>query len=61
MSRVDEREVDASHDPEPDGVRLYRGGHTCRRCCRFIAFEDAAYTVTDAGAAPCQSGRVVLR
>ncbi len=54
-------EIHGTHDPEPDGERLYRGGHTCRRCCRFVAFEGALYTVADAGIAPCRPGKVELR
>lgn len=53
--------IHASHDPEPDGDRLYRGGHTCRRCCRFVAFETSLYTVTDAGVAECRRGKIELR
>jgi hypothetical protein len=55
------REIHESHDPEPDGVRVYRGGHTCRRCCRFVAHENGRYRVTDAGAAPCRPGELELR
>ena len=47
-------EIHASHEPEPDGVRLYPGGQACRRCCRFVAFEGSTYRVTEAGAQRCQ-------
>lgn len=56
--RADEgREIHNSHDPEPDGQRLYSGGQACRRCGRFVAFEGAFYRVTDAGVAVCAPGR----
>lgn len=55
------REIHPSHDPEPNGVRLYSGGHTCRRCCRFVAHEGSTYKVTDAGAGPCRPASVALR
>lgn len=54
-------EVHPSHDPEPDGERLYPGGQACRRCCRFVAYEGAFYRVTKTGAEPCHPGRVELR
>jgi hypothetical protein len=56
-----DREVHESHDPEPDGVRLYQGGQACRRCLRFVSFEGVAYQVTDAGVAPCQRATLPSR
>lgn len=56
-----DRETHPSHDPEPDGVRLYPGGQACRRCCHFVAFEGATPRITDVGVAPCQPARIALR
>lgn len=53
-----ERAVHPSHDPEPDGQRLYQGGQACQQCCRFVTFEGAIHSVTDAGVAPCRPGRL---
>lgn len=52
-------DIHDSHRPEPAGVRLYPGGRTCLRCCRFVAFEGAFYQVTQVGYRPCVPG--VLR
>ncbi len=57
----DDREIHESHDPEPDGQRLYPGGQACRRCGRFVAFERLRYQVTDSGVAPCRSVPLELR
>lgn len=52
-------DIHETHQPEPDGVRIYQGGRACQRCCRFVAFEGAFYQVTQAGYRPCVPG--VLR
>lgn len=59
-----EREIHPTHDPEPDGQRIYSaggGGRACRRCCKFVSFEGATYRITESGAAPCTPARVELR
>jgi hypothetical protein len=53
MTSEDEREVHDTHEPEPDGDRLDRGGIACRRCMWFVAFDSPGGRVTDAGARPC--------
>jgi len=58
---ADDRDVHESHDPEPDGQQLYPGGRACRRCGRFVAFEQPRYRVTDPGVAPCRPVKVELR
>lgn len=57
----DDREIHESHDPEPDGQRLYPGGQACRRCGRFVAFERLRYQVTASGAEPCRPVPLELR
>jgi hypothetical protein len=48
-------EVHATHDPEPDGVRNYSGGQTCRQCLVFVVLEGFRPKVTNAGVSPCPS------
>lgn len=49
-----DRDIHDTHQPEPDGERRYAGGRTCLKCLMFVAFEGAAYVVSDAGAQPCE-------
>jgi hypothetical protein len=48
-----DREVHDTHQPEPDGERIYRGGIACRRCGWFVAFDLPGWRVTDSGVRPC--------
>ncbi len=57
----DDRDIHESHDPEPDGQRLYPGGQACRRCGRFVSFDQPRYRVTDQGVQPCRPVKVELR
>lgn len=49
--------IHPSHDPEPDDApRLYASGIACRRCCRFVAFDETAASgarITTRGEEPC--------
>lgn len=56
-----ELEVHPSHDPEPDGQRLYPGGQTCRRCCHFVTLDTFGWKVTEVGVKPCKPGRITVR
>jgi len=52
--------VHHTHEPEPDGQRVYQGGQSCARCCQFVAVETGLRRVTIVGLRPCR-GSVVTR
>lgn len=60
----DDLVVHPSHDPEPDAAdRVLAGGTACRRCLRFVSFDQdpgGAAKVTPVGAKPCR-GSAKLR